>query len=40
MKGALNIHIFMLKGKMDLSDYTRDKYFETVYSAVVEAVNI
>ena len=28
-----------VEGKVDLSDYTWDKYFETVYGAVVDAVN-
>ena len=36
LEGALNSDV---KGKMDLSNYTWDKYFETVYSAVIEAIN-
>ena len=36
LEEALNTNI---EAKMDLSGYTWDKYFETVYGAVVEAVN-
>ena len=36
MEEALNTDV---EGNVDLSDYTWDKYFETVYGAVVEAIN-
>lgn len=36
LEEALNAHV---EGKVNLSDYTWEKYFETVYGAVVEAVN-
>lgn len=36
LEEALNTHV---EGEVDLSNYTWDKYFETVYSAVIEAIN-
>lgn len=36
LEEALNTDV---EGKVDLSDYTWDKYFETVYGAVVDAIN-
>ncbi|NQE05723.1 D-inositol-3-phosphate glycosyltransferase [ANME-1 cluster archaeon GoMg1] len=36
LEEAINADV---KGKADLSDYTWDKYFETVYRAVIEAIN-
>ena len=36
LEEALNADV---EGKVDLSDYTWDKYFETVYGAVIEAID-
>ena len=36
MEEALNSDV---KGKVDLSNYTWERYFETVYNAVIEAIN-